>query len=130
MELLKEKIISAAMEKANPIYVHAMPHNNLVIGNRGLVGNEVKNGIVLSIGDTSASDFSFEENGFAVRLRFAGIWHDVFVPYESICTILDNLIQPNFVFNFIDNEEHIKKKKTTSSTTAKIITPDFKNRKK
>lgn len=128
MNSIKEKTIAAAMEERERIYIHAAPHKDLVIGRRGLVGNEQSNGIVLSISPASGMDFRFEETGFSVRLRFSGIWEDVFIPFEAIDAVLDDLAAPSFVFNFpnLSGENGTRQKPAKKDKPrAEIIKPDF-----
>lgn len=128
-----ENIISVSINNIDPVYVHALPHKDLIIGKRGLVGNEINSGIILSIGSKSALDLSFDKVGFYVKLKFAGVWQDVFVPYESICAIIDDLSKPSFIFNFVTNIENRKieeKKENKNSHSNKVINFDFKNHKK
>ena len=129
MKSLVKKIISATLDEREKIYIHALPNKDLVIGRRGLINHEQTEGILLSISAASATDLVLEETLLYVKLRFSGKWEDVFVPYDSIRMILDDLKEPTIVFNFIPVENIPNNPKPVSDnkkqTTAKVIRPNF-----
>lgn len=135
MKKLKKTVIAEAMETFGKIYIHSIPHQNLIIGERGLINNEKNNGIVLAIGSASCSEFRMEEDFIFAKLRFNGMWEDVFIPYEAVDAILNDLHKPLFIFNFpyyAENEERItgvqtqtQERKTEPKKKAVIVKPDF-----
>ena len=132
MNSIKEKVITTAMNERERIYIHAYPHEKLSIGKRGLIGNERSDGIVLSISPASCTDFRFEETGLSMRLRFSGVWENVFIPFEAIDAVLDNLNTPSFVFNFPKNSDRNDTKPAPvkkDRQQAEIIRPDFTKKK-
>ena len=60
------------MEKFDKIYIHALPHNKLIVGERGLINTEKNNGIVLAIGSSSCSEFKMEDDFIFAKLRYKG----------------------------------------------------------
>ncbi len=105
MNQLKKLIINAAMEKFDKIYIHALPHNKLIVGE------------------------------FA-KLRFNGVWEDVFIPYEAVDAVLNDLHKPLCIFNFPyyeENNENVMRinkytavpDKQTEKKRAVIVKPDF-----
>ena len=106
MNQLKKLIINAAMEKFDKIYIHALPHNKLIVGERGLINTEKNNGIVLAIGSSSCSEFKMEDDFIFAKLRFNGVWEDVFIPYEAVDAVLNDLHKPLCIFNFPYYEEN------------------------
>ena len=93
MNKLKKTVISAAMEEYGKIYIHSLPHPKLIVGERGLINSEKNNGIVLAIGSASCSE-----------------WENVFIPYEAVDAVLNDLHKPLCIFNFPyyeSNEENV-----------------------
>ena len=110
MNKLKKTVISAAMEEYGKIYIHSLPHPKLVVGERGLINSEKNNGIVLAIGSASCSDFKMEDDYIFAKLRFNGVWENVFIPYEAVDAVLNDLHKPLCIFNFPyyeSNEENV-----------------------
>ena len=132
MSSLEEKIISATLDSKERVYLHVSPHEKLLIGKRGLVGPEQTNGIILSINASSAAELAFNENEIYVKLRFAGKWEDVFIPYEAVTAVFDDLKSPTIAINFIKHtlKPATKNINTNSEekTDGKIIRPDFTKR--
>ena len=100
MRKLKQNIINATLDEFGKIYIHSLPHAKLVVGERGLINSEKNNGIVLAIGSASCSEFRMEDEYIYAKLRFNGVWEDVFIPYEAVDAILNDLHQPKCIFNF------------------------------
>ena len=136
MNQLKKLIINAAMEKFDKIYIHALPHNKLIVGERGLINTEKNNGIVLAIGSSSCSEFKMEDDFIFAKLRFNGVWEDVFIPYEAVDAVLNDLHKPLCIFNFPyyeENNENVMRinkytavpDKQTEKKRALIVKPDF-----
>ena len=134
MNRLKEKTISAALEMSGRIYIHASPHEELFIGKRGLIGQEEKNGIVLLISESSCRNLEIGQSGISAELRFAGIWENVFIPYESIDAVLDDIGKPSFIFNYPlakgASASSAEKAPEKEKKLAEVVTLDFKNPKK
>ena len=110
MNKLKKITINAAMEEFDKIYIHALPHPKLIVGERGLINAEKNNGIVLAIGSSSCSEFKMEDDFIFAKLRFNGIWENVFIPYEAVDAVLNDLHKPLCIFNFPyyeSNEENV-----------------------
>ena len=121
MNQLKKLIINAAMEKFDKIYIHALPHNKLIVGERGLINTEKNNGIVLAIGSSSCSELKMEDD---------------FIPYEAVDAVLNDLHKPLCIFNFPyyeENNENVMRinkytavpDKQTEKKRAVIVKPDF-----
>lgn len=106
MNKLKKNIINAVTEEFDKIYIHALPHSKLIVGERGLINSEKHNGIVLAIGSSSCSEFKLEDDFIFAKLRFNGVWEDVFIPYEAVDAVLNDLHKPLCIFNFPFYEEN------------------------
>lgn len=139
MNKFKKTMISAAMEEFGKIYIHALPHTKLVVGERGLINSEKNNGIVLAIGSSSCSEFNMEDDFIFAKLRFNGVWEDVFIPYEAVDAVLNDLHKPLCIFNFPyyeDSNENVLNINKSSDTAYKkvekkqavIVKPDFTKR--
>lgn len=133
MNKLKKTLITITMEKFGKIYIHSLPHAKLVVGERGLINSEKNNGIVLAIGSSSCAEFRLEDDFIFAKLRFNGIWEDVFIPYESVDAVLNDLHKPICIFNFPMYEENntinvSKSSKNIEKKQAVIVKPDFTKR--
>ncbi len=137
MNKFKKLIISQTLEEFERVYIHALPHPKLIVGERGLINSEKNNGIVLAIGSASCSEFTMEEAYMYAKLRFNGVWENVVIPYESVDAVLNDLIKPSCIFNFPYYEENSNKLKlnkypssnnkeySKSNTQSNIIRLDF-----
>lgn len=105
MNKFKKLLIDAAMNEFGKIYIHALPHPKLIVGERGLINSEKNNGIVLAIGSSSCADFQMEDEYIFAKLRFNGVWENVFIPYEAVDAVLNDLHKPLSIFNFPYYEE-------------------------
>lgn len=127
-EFIKETL-EAAFDKFDKIYIHCAPREDVYIGKRGLQGPEKKDGIMLSFSMASAKNMKLENDGVSAELRFAGKWEEVFLPYDAIDALLDDLQEPSFIFNFIISENlkktDEKREKRKNGKTAEILKPDF-----
>lgn len=131
----KYNIILEILKKYPKIYIHVMPHENLIIGNRGLVGDENQHGILLVFGRFSYKNLGFSDDNLFVDMKFSGIWEDLSIPLESIYAIFDSTTDPEFIFNFkiesINSKSSSDKKKKpvkkgVVKDDGKIIKVDFK----
>ncbi|TGK01850.1 stringent starvation protein B [Leptospira langatensis] len=85
----KKQLFSVYWERFGTFYVHAMPHPDLKIGKRGLVGEEPESGIILVIGPRAARDIRIEEEWVYAELQFGYTWEEVFLPWDSIFRYFD-----------------------------------------
>ncbi len=71
-------------------YLHALPHRQLVIGKRGLVGDEKEVGIILVFGPKGGvRNLDAGEEWIYAELQFGYTWEEVFVPWDCICRYFD-----------------------------------------
>lgn len=126
--------LTLALEKFDRIYIHCAPFDEVFIGNRGFVGAEQKDGIMLSFSATSCKSLKIEDEGVMAELRFGGTWENVFIPLYAIDAIIDDLQNPSFVFNFMLESYEIGDKNKIETDkpeqTAEILKLDFTKRKK
>ncbi|MFB5651362.1 ClpXP protease specificity-enhancing factor SspB [Leptospira wolffii] len=85
----KKQLFTVYWERFGTFYVHAMPHPDLKIGKRGLVGEEPESGIILVIGPRAARDIRIEEQWVYSELQFGYTWEQVFIPWDSVFRYFD-----------------------------------------
>ncbi|PJZ24907.1 stringent starvation protein B [Leptospira hartskeerlii] len=85
----KKQLFSVYWERFGTFYVHVMPHPDLKIGKRGLVGEEPESGIILVIGPRAARDIKIEEEWVYAELQFGYTWEQVFLPWDGIFRYFD-----------------------------------------
>ncbi|PJZ48808.1 ClpXP protease specificity-enhancing factor SspB [Leptospira saintgironsiae] len=85
----KKQLFSVYWERFGTFYVHVMPHPDLKIGKRGLVGEEPESGIILVIGPRAARDIKIEEEWVYAELQFGYTWEEVFLPWDGIFRYFD-----------------------------------------
>ncbi len=85
----KKQLFSVYWERFGTFYVHAMPHSDLKIGKRGLVGEEPESGIILVIGPRAARDIRIEEEWVYAELQFGYTWEQVYIPWDGIFRYFD-----------------------------------------
>ena len=125
-----KNIIDSCLDQFGKMYVHARPEANLFIGRRGLIGKEQVEGIILTFSKSSCKNLEIAHEGIYGELKFAGVWENVFVPMDSIDAIIDDLQEPNIVFNFLSKNLSDflpipEPRPTKNKKTAEILKPDF-----
>ncbi len=123
MNKFKKMMINKIMEDFEKIYIHALPHDRLIVGQRGLINSEKNKGIVLAIGSHICKNFKLEDDYIFATLRFNGVWEDVVIPYEAVDVILNDLQKPLFIFNF--PYYNTNDSDTTNKKEAVIVKPNF-----
>lgn len=100
MEGFQQTIFKDIISHYEKFFVHLMPHPKLIIGSRGLVGDEKKNGIVLVFSGYSYDKLNVDEDGITVNMKFSGSWESIYIPVESISAIFNDPVKPEFMFSF------------------------------
>lgn len=139
----KRNLFDTYWDNAPTFYAHVLPHPNLEIGKRGLVGDEEKSGIVLAFGATACKEISSLEDYLYVELQFGYTWEKLIIPWDSIFRFYDksqNIIsQMKVAFEPIDfsvtssnpNAKPIKQKKVKEKNNdSNVIQVDFGAKKK
>ncbi|TGK20026.1 stringent starvation protein B [Leptospira fluminis] len=85
----KKQLFSLYWERFGTFYLHAMPHPDLKIGKRGLIGDEPESGIILVIGPRATRDIRIEEDWVYAELQFGYTWEQVFIPWDSVFRYFD-----------------------------------------
>lgn len=137
LSVFKSDVLKSVFEHYDKFYLHMAPHDDLVIGSRGLIGEENERGIVLVFGSESFRSSQLADTYLTVDMRFAGKWENLFIPYDSIISVFNDPVNPEFMFNFkpLDDEEYEEeiieeKPKIDYEKTDNVIKLDFNKEKK
>ena len=127
-EKFKKKVLEVVFDYSEKFYIHLQPHQNLQIGKRGLVGEEAEKGLILVFGPYSYKDFQWDDENIYVSMRFSGVWENLVIPFDSIVSIFDDPISPQFVFSFINSrvDETEESEHATKVNDRKVIKKDEK----
>lgn len=85
----KKELFNIYWDNASTFYAHVLPHPNLEIGKRGLVGEEEKSGIVLAFGATACKEISSFDDYLYAELQFGYSWEKLIIPWDSIFRFYD-----------------------------------------
>ncbi|EMN12919.1 hypothetical protein [Leptospira borgpetersenii] len=86
----KRSLFDLYWEGFGTFYLHALPHGKLVIGKRGLVGEERETGIILVFGPQGGvRNLDAGEEWIYAELQFGYTWEEVFVPWDCIFRYFD-----------------------------------------
>lgn len=128
---LKYSILLEILKKYQKVFIHVMPHEDLIIGRRGLIGDENQHGILLVFGKQSYKNLRLSGENLFVEMKFSGIWEELSIPMGCLYAIFDSSTNPEFIFNFrfdpkTKNETTTVEKSSTSNKDSKIIKVDFR----
>jgi len=93
-------VLKEILNSYEKFFIHLMPHPELIIGSRGLVGEEKKNGIVLVFSSYSYDKLSMEDDSVTVNMKFSGSWESLYIPVDAISAIFNDPVKPEFMFSF------------------------------
>lgn len=85
----KSDLFTLYWEKFGTFYMHVLPHPQLKIGTRGLVGEEKESGIVLVFGPRAVREVQAMEKELFAELQFGYNWEKVVIPWDSVFRIYD-----------------------------------------
>lgn len=130
----KLNILKQILNSEKKVYFHILAHPDLIIGKRGLLEAEYKEGIILVFGHQSYKNLQFQDGYIYVDMRFSGKWESLRIPVLAIATVFDSPVAPTYVFNFnisTKNNKNISettanKAQIEQSKNSKIIKIDFK----
>lgn len=139
----KRSLFELYWEKFGTFYLHALPHPQLVIGKRGLVGDEREVGIVLVFGSKGGvKNLDPVEEWIYAKLQFGYTWEEVFIPWDCILryfdktqTALTNMrvfTKEQEIFKELSSGEKTvsKKKKDEEGDSSKVIQVNFGSKSK
>lgn len=133
----KIQLFDTYWEKFPTFYLHVLPHPNLEMGKRGLVGNEKESGVVLAFGSTAVRDISSQLDYLYAELQFGFSWEKLIIPWDAVFRIYDkgqNSITQLKVFadelDFSKSQSAPKKQEKKKDTIeSKVIEVDFTRKK-
>jgi hypothetical protein len=116
----KSELFQLYWEKFGTFYLHVLPHPKLIIGKRGLIGEEIESGIILVFGPKAVRDVQIYEFDFFAELQFGYTWEDVTIPWDSVFRIYDktqsSLVQMR-ILPILEEPASGSKKSKTSGTS-------------
>lgn len=85
LDNIKRDLFFALLNDAGRVYIHVLPSMELEIGRRGLVGDELKNGITLVF--NSRMKFTWDEYGIEATMVFGSTPEKCFFPAAAIDSV-------------------------------------------
>jgi len=129
----KASLFDLYWEQFGFFYIHVLPHTELQMGGRGLVGKEKDSGVVLAFGPTACRELSSEENYLYAELQFGMKWEKLYIPWDSVFRIFDkaqnSLVQLRFIKDSPVTTEKSDKKETKIDPDSNVIQIDFSKKK-
>lgn len=89
----KKETFQLYWDRFGTFFLHAMPHPNLSIGNRGLLEDEKESGIVLVFGPRATRDIEYGEEYLYADLQFGYKWESVAIPWDCVFRLYDKAQQ-------------------------------------
>ena len=137
MNTFKINIIDTVFKHYDKFYLKILPSAKLIIGRRGLIGDEVQNGIILIFGPYSYKDFKWDSTIIDVKMKFSGKWENIVIPLSSISAVFDDLSDPSFLISFkgvgndIEGEDKVKVvSRNALGVKDKVVKLEFKKKDK
>lgn len=134
----KAQLFDIYWDKFPTFYLHVLPHPNLEMGRRGLVGDEKESGVVLAFGSTAVRDISSQPDYLYAELQFGFSWEKLIIPWDAVFRVYDkgqNSITQLKILNdeidFSKSKENKPKKpeKKKETIESKVIEVDFTRKK-
>jgi len=137
LNTFKINIIDTVFKHYDKFYLKILPSAKLIIGRRGLIGDEVQNGIILIFGPYSYKDFTWDSTIIDVKMKFSGKWENIVIPLSSISAVFDDLSDPSFLISFkgvgndIEGEDKVKVvSRNALGVKDKVVKLEFKKKDK
>lgn len=112
-----QNLIDLTLTTFEKIYIHCVVTEELKVGSRPFTESEMVHGIFFLISARSCRKFKMEDDYIYAELRFSGVWENVYIPYKSIISILDNIDSPVTITNFL-NVDEVKSMKNEKGASA------------
>lgn len=93
-------VLKEILNSYEKFFIHLMPHHNLIIGSRGLIGEEKKNGLVLVFSSYSYDKLSIDNDSITVNMKFSGSWESLYIPVDAVSAVFNDPVKPEFMFSF------------------------------
>ncbi|PJZ57353.1 ClpXP protease specificity-enhancing factor SspB [Leptospira barantonii] len=112
----KRSLFDLYWDRFGTFYLHALPHPQLVIGKRGLVGDEKESGIVLVFSPKGGvRNLDAGEEWIYAELQFGYTWEEIFIPWDCILRYFDKTQQTLTNMKVFTTEPEILKKDSPSA---------------
>ncbi|WCL47595.1 ClpXP protease specificity-enhancing factor SspB [Leptospira sp. GIMC2001] len=116
----KSELFNLYWERFGTFYLHVLPHPQLKIGNRGLVGEEKESGIILVFGPRAVRNVQSLETELFAELQFGYNWEAVIIPWDSVFRIYDksqtSLVQLRMLPPVSEDKSEAKSESKAEST--------------
>jgi stringent starvation protein B len=128
---LKKQVFYEMLNLTGSVFVHVSYSEDVVIGNRGFLGEEKEKGIILVL--NSRMNFEWNESGITATLVFGTTSEKCFIPADDILSIFSPELGAQFSLYPQKKEESVAK--PDSATPAKlykgkkVIKVDFNKKK-
>ncbi|MFC1549359.1 ClpXP protease specificity-enhancing factor SspB [Nitrospirota bacterium] len=137
---IKKDLFFRLLDGAGRVFVHVLPSMELEIGRRGLVGDELENGITLVF--NSHMKFDWGDYGIEVTLVFGSTPEKCFIPTDAIDAIYSPELKVQLLMEQTDDVSKPRDSKsaqpkekaaevtgTVSKSEGKVIEVDFHKKK-
>ncbi|MBI41125.1 MAG: hypothetical protein CMF59_16125 [Leptospiraceae bacterium] len=84
----KKAILDVLFIHCETFYIHCMPHEQLVLGKRGLLKKEQTEGLILVFGPYSTRKLTWDDDSLECEMQFSR-WEYVRIPFDSIVRMFD-----------------------------------------
>ena len=108
LDNIKRDLFFALLNDVGRVYVHVIPSMELEIGRRGLVGDELENGITLVF--NSKMKFTWDEFGIEATLVFGTTPEKCFFPVSAIGSVYS----PEIDVQLVDGQVKLAEDKAPS----------------
>lgn len=137
---IKKDLFYRLLDDAGRVFIHVRPSMELEIGRRGLVGEELNNGITLVF--NSHMNFDWGDFGIEVTLVFGTTPEKCFIPAEAIEAVYSPELKVQLLTEQVEGEGDRKGKQVseekerpsehqavTAKVDGKVIEVDFHRKK-
>ncbi|TGK33878.1 stringent starvation protein B [Leptospira gomenensis] len=119
----KRELFDLYWESFGTFFLHAAPHPKLVIGKRGLVGEEKETGVVLVFSPKGGTrNLDLREEWIYAELQFGYAWEEVFIPWDCILRYYDKSQQTLINMKVFTAESEVFKQIQTSAKEKTVST--------
>ncbi len=84
----KKGILDVLFIHCETFYIHCMPHEQLVLGKRGLLKKEQTEGLILVFGPYSTRKLTWDDDSLECEMQFSR-WEYVRIPFDCIVRMFD-----------------------------------------
>ncbi|MDV6236279.1 ClpXP protease specificity-enhancing factor SspB [Leptospira ellisii] len=119
----KRELFDLYWDSFGTFFLHAVPHPKLVIGKRGLVGDEKETGLVLVFSPKGGTrNLDLKEEWIYAELQFGYAWEEVFIPWDCVLRYFDKSQQTLINMKVFTAESEVFKQVQTSAGEKAVST--------